>query len=416
MDREIPKEEIRKRKIRRAVGIGVPSLLVAGAIIAAGLMTAPGVAEGDLDLTDVSVGTIEPSADASGKVVPAYELTITSPVGGKILELYCHEGEIVEEGQSLMRLDLASEETEMRKLADMRVKMEYEDEQAGLSSKTYLTNLDMQIRAKEMSVSRLLTELHNEKRLDSIGSGTGDRVREAELAYRTAELELEQLKTQLANERLSHEAARKGRRIEAGITDRNLGEMRRMLDDARLKAPVRATVTYLNSSLGTDIAAGERLAVLSDLSRFKILAEIAEGNSDKLSLGSRVKVRVGKTTLEGNVGTITPQSKGGVVSFTVMLDADSVTALKSGIRAEVNVVYDIKEGVVMIPNGGFYHGPGHYEMFVDNGDGELERRDVMLGESDFDHVEVKSGIRPGERVARNVPEKYSKRKKLKIKR
>ncbi|MDE6424095.1 MAG: N-acetylmuramoyl-L-alanine amidase, partial [Muribaculaceae bacterium] len=48
---------------------------------------------------------------------------------------------------------------------------------------TYLTDLHMRIRAKEMAVSHLKEEVANERRLDSIGSGTGDRIREAELAY-----------------------------------------------------------------------------------------------------------------------------------------------------------------------------------------------------------------------------------------
>lgn len=70
----------------------------------------------------------------------------------------------------------------------------YDTRQTILASRTFLTNLEMKIKAKEMSVERLKTETDNERRLDSIGSGTGDRVREAELAYKTAVLELDQLR------------------------------------------------------------------------------------------------------------------------------------------------------------------------------------------------------------------------------
>ena len=43
-------------------------------------------------------------------------------------------------------------------------------------------------------------ELRNERYLDSLGSGTTDKVRQAELNFNTGKLELEQLRQQYANE------------------------------------------------------------------------------------------------------------------------------------------------------------------------------------------------------------------------
>lgn len=415
MDREISIKEQKKRKLKKILRIIVPAILIIAAAVIGISSLAPSMKRSSLDFMTTDKGTVETSADASGKVVPAYELTITSPVSTKILEIYCHEGDVVEQGQSLMKLDLASEETELQKLADQTLMRRYETEQTVLASKTYLTNLEMQIKAKEMSVARLKTETANEKRLDSIGSGTGDRVREAELAYQTAVLELEQLRKQLHNETLSHAASRKSKELEEGITAKNLAEMRRTLDDAKVKAPANATVTYLNSSLGTSISAGERLAILSDLNHFKISAQIAESNADKLALGAEVNIRVGKQLMHGKIGTITPQSNNGIVSFTVLLDNDSDPHLQSGRRAEINVLFDIRENATRIPNGTYYHGPGSYIFFVDNGDGYLERRDVVLGDGNFDFIEVKSGLSPGEKVVRTDLEKYQNKKRIKLK-
>lgn len=415
MDREISPKEQKKRKIKKIMTVAIPLVVIFTGIILSISFMAPSMKRASLDFVSVDKGTVETSADASGKVVPAYELIITSPVATRIMEIYCHEGDNVEKGESLMKLDLASEETELQNLADQRMMKRYNTEQTILDSRTYLTNLEMQIKAKEMSVARLKTETANERRLDSIGSGTGDRVREAELAYQTAVLELDQMRKQLHNEQLSHAAARKTKELEEGITAKNLAEKKRTLDDARIKAPADATITYLNSSLGTSISAGEKLAVLSDLNHFKILAKMPESNVDKLSLGSEVNVRVGKKNLTGKIGTITPQSNNGVVSFTVLLDNDSDERLRSGVRAEINVLYDIKEGVVRMPNGSYYHGPGQYILFVDNGEGALERREVMLGDGNFDYVEVQSGLRPGEKVVKNDLSEYNNRKKINLK-
>lgn len=414
MDREIPIEEIKRKRNRRLlIGGGVVVALFAGLFLVLSLLS-PSVKESQISIGTADKGTIETSADASGKVVPAYEITLVSPVATKILEIHCHEGDLVEEGQSLMKLDLLSEESELRRVTDQKTMKVYESRRADLDSRTTLTNLEMQIKAKEMSVARLRTEVSNERHLDSIGSGTGDRVKEAELAYRTAALELDQMRKQLANERLSHEAARKGRTVEEGIYSRNIEEMQRTLNDAGLHAPMKATVSYLNSSLGTSISAGEKLAVLSDLNHFKVTAEIAEGSSDKVAVGSEVKVRIGKNIYPGKVASVSPQSQNGVVSFTVLLDNDSDAALRSGIRAEVNVVYDILENVVRIPNGAYYKGPGSYRLFVETDKNVMERRDVVLGESNFQYVEVKSGIRPGERFIMSESDKLNSRKKVKI--
>lgn len=415
MDKEISIEERRKQKLKTILKIAIPAVLIIAAVVIGIVSMAPSMKRESLDFITVDRGTVETSADASGKVVPAYEMTITSPINTKILEIYCHEGDFVEPGQSLLKLDLESEETQMQNLADERMMKSYDTQQTILASRTYLTNLEMQIKAKEMSVARLKTEMANEKHLDSIGSGTGDKVREAELAYKTALLELDQLRKQLHNETLSHEASRKTKELQEGITAKNLEEKRRTLEDARIKAPARATVTYLNSSIGTSISAGERLALLSDLSHFKIEGQIPESNSDKLALGSEVKVRVGKETLKGHISTIAPQSNNGVVSFTVVLDNDNDEHLRSGIKAEINVLYDIREDVVRLPNAPYYHGPGSYTMFVDNGNGELERREVSLGEANFDYVEVLTGLKPGDIVVRNDLSEYKKTDLIKLK-
>lgn len=414
MDREISKEEQRKRKIKTILRIAVPTAIVIIALAIIIPQFAPTMRRDSLTFAKVDRGTVETSADASGKVIPAYEMTITSPVSTKILEIYCHEGDVVEPGESLLKLDLMSEETELQNLADQKMMRSYDKEQTVLASRTFLTNLEMQIQAKEMSVARLKTEMANERHLDSIGSGTGDRVREAELAYKTALLELDQLRKQLQNEKLSHEAARKTKELEEGISAKNLEEKRRTLEDARVKAPAKATLTYLNSNIGTSISPGERLAILSDLTHFKIDAQIPESNSDKLSLGAEVKVRVGKKNFSGKIGTIAPQSNNGVVAFTVILDNDSDERLRAGVRAEINVLYDIKEDVIRIPNGNYYHGPGKYLIFVETSENELERREVMLGEANFDYVEVLSGLSPGETFAKTDLSDRSSNRRIRL--
>lgn len=415
MDRDIPKEvqqkENRKRWIRNAL-IGVA--IVSGVCIGASLY-GERLKESDLTIKRAEQGILESSVSASGKIVPLYEQAIVSPVGTKIIEVYCNEGDTVELGESLLKLDLQSAEAEVRRLGDEVSMKRNEIEQTALSSSTYLTDLEMRIKAKEMAVSHLREEVANEKRLDSIGSGTGEKIREAELAYSTGNLELEQMRAQLANERKSHASAYRSKQLEGMIYERNLEEMERTMEDAKVKAPRKGTVTYLNKSLGTSIGAGEKLAVVSDLTHFKIEGEIAETNSGKLSIGSMVKVRINRNTVKGKISNISPQSQNGMVQFTVILDDDSGKELRSGLRADLNVVYDIHDEALLIPNGQYFQGAGNYVMFVKSSDNRVERRNVTLGDSNFDYVEVKSGLKAGEEVVVSDMSRYKNRKRIKLK-
>lgn len=415
MDRDIPLKEKRRQSRRKcyriAAGVSVLFLI----IVIIYLVGGSSVKASDLRFGKAGRGRIESSVSASGKVVPLYEQAVVSPVSTKILEVYCEEGDFLEAGQSMLRLDLASAETELRRAGDEVSMKQNEIEHTMLGNATKLTDLEMRIRAKEMSVSHLMAEVANERRLDSIGSGTGDRIREAELAYETARLELEQMRTQLVNERKSTDAAYRSKRLEGNISRRNLTEMQHTLDDARICAPHQGTVTYINRNLGTSIAAGEKLATVADLSHFKILGEMPETNATKLSAGSEVNIRVNRLTLKGHISGISPQSQNGMVEFSVLLENDATQGLRPGLRTDLNVVFDILDDVIRIPNGPYFQGAGSYVMFVKTADNRLERRNVTLGDSNFDYVEVKSGISEGEEVVISDMSIYKEKRQLKIK-
>ena len=415
MDRQLTKQEKQRETRKIYYKIGIAILIIGGLITGLVLLLDDSVDRSQLQIATAERGTIESSISASGKIVPLYEQAIVSPVATRIMEVYCDEGDSVQSGQSLLRLDLESAETEMRRLEDEVSMRNIELEQTALNNETYLTDLEMKIKTKEMAVNHLKAEVANERRLDSIGSGTGDRIREAELAYSTGLLELDQLKMQLVNEKKAHAASYKSKQLEGSISRRNLSEMERTLDNAKVKAPKSGIVTFLNKALGTSIGAGERLAVVSDLSHFKISAEILEGNAGKLSVGSAVKIRFNRNTINGHISSISPQSQNGMIDFNVLLDDDNDKRLRSGLRTELNVVYDVHDEIVRIPNGQYFQGPGDYSLFVKVSPDKLERRSVSLGDSNFDYVEVKSGISPGEEVVITDMSDYKNKKSVSLK-
>ena len=414
LDREIPKEvrnKERNKKIIRYGGIGVASVIVISVLIS---FMRTGVKTKDLVFSTVDKGTIEVSVSASGKVVPAFEEIINSPINTRIVEIYKKGGDSVDIGTPILKLDLQSVETDYKKLLDEEQMRSYKLNQLRVNNQTKLNDLAMKIKVSAMQLNRKKVELRNEQYLDSLGSGTTDKVRQAELSYNVAQLEYEQLKQQYDNEKEVLAAEYKVQELDFSIFRKGLAEMKRTLDDAQIRSPRKAILTYINNQIGAQVSQGSQLAVISDLSHFKVEGEIADTYGDRVAAGGKAIVKIGSEKLEGTVSSVTPLSKNGVISFTVQLNEDNNRRLRSGLKTDVYVMNAVKEDVMRIANASYYVGRGEYELFVRNSDKEIVKRKVQLGDSNFEFVEVASGLQPGDQVVVSDMSNYKNKNKLKL--
>ncbi len=415
MDKEIPASERRKRKRLKWLRIGAVCAVAVVMIFGlAGLMRTS-VQASDLQLATADIGSIEITVTGTGTVSPAFEEIITSPINSRIVEVYHRAGDSVAPGEPLLRLDLQSTETEVKRLTNQIAMKRHELEQQRVNSSTRLSDLKMQVKVKEMALSILEGELRNEQYLDSIGSGTGDRIRQAELAVKTGMLELRQLKEQLANEEKVAAAGDNVKNLDIDIAQDNLSEMSRTLEDAQVRSPRRATLTFIQDRIGEKVTEGQKIAVISDLNHFRIDAEISDSYANRVAVGSHVTVRIGKEKLSGIVANLTPQSHNGVIKFTVRLDEDAHPRLRSGLKTDVYISCDVVDEVVRIPNGPYYTGAGSYELFFISPDNKiLEKREVKLGDSNYEFVEVVHGARVGDRVVISDMSDFKEAKTLKV--
>ena len=415
MDREIPKEvrdKERKKKFIKYGAIGVAAVVCIAVLIS---FMRSSVNRKDLVFSEVDNGTIEVSVSASGKVVPAFEEIINSPINTRIVEVYRKGGDSVDVGTPILKLDLQSTETEYKKLLDEEQMKRYQLEQLKVNNNTYLSDLSMQVKISAMKLNRMVVELRNERYLDSLGSGTTDKVRQAELNFNTGKLELEQLRQQYANESKVKEADLKQKELEFNIFSKSLAEMKRTLDDAQIRSPRKAILTYINNQVGAQVAEGSQVAIISDLSHFKVEGEIADTYGDRVAAGGRAIVKIGNEKLEGTVSSVTPLSKNGVISFIVQLNEDNNKRLRSGLKTDVYVMNAVKEGVLRLANASYYVGRGEYELFVQDSKDEIVKRKVQLGDSNFEYVEVVSGLKPGDKVVVSDMSSYKNKNKLKLK-
>ena len=414
MDRAIPVSVQRKR---RMVRIGKYVLIVAvilGIATWLGILMMTSVDKKSLIVSEVDRGTIDVSITATGKVVPAFEEVIISPISAQILEVYAHSGDTVDVGTPLLRLDLQSAQDNYSKALDEREIRQQQLVQLTTNTETQLSDRRMQIEVEEMKLGQLEAQLRNEQYLDSLGSGTKDRVRQAEITLRTAQMQLRQLKQQYQNEVRVRKADLRMKQLQDGIADKGLSETRRTLDGANIRSPRKATLTYISSEIGSIVGQGSKVAVISDLTHFKVDGEISDTYSDRVVAGGRVLVKVGKERLFGIISTVTPLSQNGVITFTVTMDNPSHPKLRSGLKVEVFVITSIKEEVLRIRNGSYYTGAGDYTLFILKDANTLVPRSVRLGECNYDYVEVLRGLEEGDSVVVSDMQKFKGKEKIRI--
>ena len=414
MDRAIPVSVQRKRRMVRYVKYAAIVAVVMGVAIWLGILMMSSVDKKSLITSQVDRGTIDVSITATGKVVPAFEEVIISPISAQILEVYAHSGDTVDVGTPLLRLDLQSAQTDYSKALDEQEIRRQQMVQLTTNTETQLSDRRMQLEVEEMKIGQLEAQLRNEQYLDSLGSGTKDRVHQAEITLRTAQMQLKQLRQQYENEVRVRKADLRMKQLQDGIADKSLEETRRTLDGANIRSPRKATLTYICSEIGSIVGAGSKVAVISDLSHFKVDCDIADSYSDRVVAGGRVLVKIGKERLFGTISTVTPLSQNGVITFTVTMDDPSHKKLRSGLKVEVFVITSIKEDILRIRNGSYYTGAGDYTLFIYKDAQTLVPRTVRLGECNYDYVEVISGLEEGDSVVVSDMQKFKGKEKIRI--
>ena len=358
MDKPIPKRE---RNIQTLKSIGkIAGVLAALCLVILIIIeiSRASISEASLSFATIDRGTIETTISASGNVQSTSELIINSPISSRIVDVHCKNGDSITAGTRLLQLDLKDAESEYQKLLDEKEIKQQQLLQQRLNDETMLANMHTNIEISEMEFKRLQSELLNEQHLDSIGSGTTEKVRQCEMAVTTARLKLEQSRQQLQREKEIRLSNRRVSELQYNIFIEQLEASRKRLADAQMPAPQNGTITFINNSKGAQVAAGSHIATLADLSSFKISAKLGENLADNLATGKDVIVKIGKETLTGKISNVEAKSEGGNIAFDISLDEPSHPKLRYGMRVDVYILHRIREDVLRIKNGNYYKGAG----------------------------------------------------------
>ncbi len=397
MDRELAPEIIRKQRFK-GWGIALVAVLMLGAayfLLSKILRT--NVRASELRVVVAELGSVENTLTASGEVIPAFEQVLASPIRASVKQVLLSPGASVRPGQQILVLDKSLSLIELEKLKDQLElkrngveKLKFQLEKDALDAE-----LDNQI--KGLSINRQKAELEDTRRLFKVGGRTQEDVSRAENALKISELEKDKLENQVRYNRQAKSTNLRESELQVRIEETGMKELQHKLKTADMVADRPGVLTWVNDKVGTTVNEGEMLAKIADLKSFRVEGSASDAYAEQVQVGLPVIVRVNETDLRGMITQIKPAVENDVVQFSVQLDDAQNAILRPSMKVEIFVVTSDSKQSVRVANGPAFNGKKRQTVFVLE-NGIARRREIEVGLSNFDYVEIKNGIRPGERI------------------
>ncbi len=397
MDRAIADSIQTQRKRRRWLAVVGAVGLALGAVLAFRTVLTPSLRRGDILTATVETGEVDAALTAAGTIIPGREAVLTSPIQSTIRRVAVAVGARLQPGQTILELDKELANSTLAKLDDEQLRNQNKNSQLHLNLERSLNDLRTQAQVQAVKVRSLQSALRDEQQLLKMGGGTAENVRQAELNLTVAQLEAQRLARQIQTQRRSNAADVRELGFTVSMQQRSISELAAKLRQADISSRQPGVLTWVNESIGTTVQAGDALARVADLSSFRVRATISDTYADALHQGDPVRVRINDTDLRGTIASISPSVEKGVVTFYAQLDTPRHPALRPNLRADVFVITRAHHGVLRVKNGPFYQGGKEQPVFV-VAEGRAVRRTVRFGDSNFDYVQIVSGLRAGEEI------------------
>lgn len=375
----------------------------------------PSVDIDDLMFSDVTTGDLETTIVTNGTIVPVYEEVITSPISSRLRTVFHNSGDKIEVDESIIQLDTEYEENELQRLKDEkelkltklnRFKIETEE-----SELAYTTEL----KIKSLESAGLKADYINEKNIARIGGTSQESVEKARTNYEVSELKLEQFRHQRESRRRIEASQIHEYNLDIKLSDASILAKEQEISKATIKAANRGTITWMENRIGNSVTKGQQLVRVSDLGDFKVEASVADANGSVLRPGVKAIVKYDQLKAKGVVDKVIPSVDNASIKFSIMGDSLGFTCFRLNQKVEVHLITATKKDVLMIKNGRFYNGPGIYTLFIVRG-ATAHPRQVELGGSNFESIEVISGLKQGEVVLVNDMKSFTNYKTIKINR
>ena len=338
------------------------------------------IAEAAQKTAGIEVQTVQPSSvsemiTATGALTENEERTWTvgSHIEGRVVSVLAKPGDFVKEGAVLARLhshEVHDSRSDFRRAGDELTRARAAALQA------------TRIRDR---AARLLDLKAASKQDLELAEG---QLREAEIAVRNAQTELERVRTHIT-EYLDVTVQAEGK---------DVGE-----DHVPVKAPASGMVIERKASAGTVVTSGQEMFRITDPSSLWMIANVSEADLAHLRVGQSARVLVRAypdRAFPGRILRLGEELDPTTRTLRVrVLVPNQGGLLKPEMYATTQIERAGSRSAVFIPEAAVQDLSGNRVVFVRIGPDRYEARPVEVGPVLDGRLEVKNGVKPGDQVA-----------------
>mgnify|MGYP000598056388 FL=1 len=370
----------------------------------------------DITISDVTRGKFDDYVRLNGQVLPIQVVQISPEEGGIVREKVVEEGTRVRKGDVILRLSnsnldlqILNAEAELAEKQNLLRNTQVAMQQDRLNNRTEQATLDTDCDRKRRAYEQN-ARLYKERLIS----------KEVYLQSRE-DYNLALRKQSLISQRLKQDSIY--RHVQMAQMEDNLDNMRKnvlLVRDRKNKLEVRSAIDgelgLLDVELGQNIAAGQNIGQINDLSDFKVQAQIDEHYIDRVRPGLSASFsRDGKTYLL-RVRKVYPEVRNGTFRTDFVFVGERPAQMRSGQTYYVELALGKSQQATLIPRGTFFQTTGGNWIFVlDKSGRKAYRRNISIARQNPQYYEVTDGLEPGERVITSGYEAFKDNEVLVIK-
>lgn len=370
----------------------------------------------DITISDVTRGKFDDYVRLNGQVLPIQVVQISPEEGGIVREKVVEEGTRVRKGDVILRLSnsnldlqILNAEAELAEKQNLLRNTQVAMQQDRLNNRTEQATLDTDCDRKRRAYEQN-ARLYKERLIS----------KEVYLQSRE-DYKLARRKQSLISQRLKQDSLY--RHVQMTQMEDNLDNMRKnvlLVRDRKNKLEVRSAIDgelgLLDVELGQNIAAGQNIGQINDLSDFKVQAQIDEHYIDRVRPGLSASFsRDGKTYLL-RVRKVYPEVRNGTFRTDFVFVGERPAQMRSGQTFYVELALGKSQQATLIPRGTFFQTTGGNWIFVlDKSGRKAYRRNISIARQNPQYYEVTDGLEPGERVITSGYEAFKDNEVLVIK-
>ena len=321
-----------------------------------------------------------------GEAVTDKHIVVKPEVSGKIKNLYVEEGQRVKKGELLVKLDDREYTLNLESADAARLKNLSEL----LLESQFAEQADVEQIVDREKLDEAEKEYENRRKLFRQGQITEEDFQESSRQYELFLIESGEKKEEIV-------AAAKG----LTQSEIEVKKARLNLEKTSIRAPFSGIITDVKVSPEEHVSASSELFTLVNIERIQVHAKVLESEIGKMKVGREVELRFSaypERIFKGEVKAISPVVNPEDKTCKVFIDApNSDEDIKPGMHAEVEIVADIYEKRLLVPQDAILHRAGRKLVFVHE-DGLAKWRYVQTGLENEEYAEILPAERQGEGV------------------